>query len=214
MRSFNLKRKKILITAGPTWVPIDKVRVISNIASGETGIRLAQEALRRGAKPTLLLGPVGSVQLPSGICLKRFSYFNELARLVRRELTQKRYDIVIHSAAVSDYQPKKKFYKKLRSTIENFTLEFETTTKIADKIKRYDPKVVLVIFKLELNMAPAQMMRRARKTMQESGADLCVLNTFSRRFAYRAYIIDGRRTLCSVRSKEALVECLLGRDFL
>ncbi|MBU1999188.1 MAG: phosphopantothenoylcysteine decarboxylase, partial [Candidatus Omnitrophica bacterium] len=56
----NLKNKKILITAGPTWVPVDDVRVISNSASGETGILLAKRLSGQGAKVTLLLGPIGN----------------------------------------------------------------------------------------------------------------------------------------------------------
>ena len=53
----SLKNKRILITAGPTWVAIDSVRVISNIATGETGILLAKRLSLQGAKVTLALGP-------------------------------------------------------------------------------------------------------------------------------------------------------------
>ena len=52
------KNKKILITAGPTWIAVDSVRVISNTASGETGQLLADRLAREGAKVTLVLGPV------------------------------------------------------------------------------------------------------------------------------------------------------------
>ena len=69
-----LKNKNILITAGPTWVPIDRVRVISNIATGKTGILLAKSANKLGAKVTLVLGPVGEVGLEKEINVKRF-YF-------------------------------------------------------------------------------------------------------------------------------------------
>ena len=56
-QSHKLKNKKVLITAGPTWVPIDNVRVISNTATGETGILLSEKLKNLGAKVTLLLGP-------------------------------------------------------------------------------------------------------------------------------------------------------------
>ncbi len=53
----SLNGKRILITAGPTWVPIDNVRVISNIATGTTGVLLAWQTSAQGAKVTLVLGP-------------------------------------------------------------------------------------------------------------------------------------------------------------
>jgi phosphopantothenoylcysteine decarboxylase/phosphopantothenate--cysteine ligase len=83
-----IERKKILITAGPTWVPIDKVRVISNIASGETGILLAKEADRLGLDVTLILGPIGS-RFKKTIGVKRFHHFDELHGLIKRELKNK-----------------------------------------------------------------------------------------------------------------------------
>lgn len=205
----NLKNKRILITAGPTWVPIDKVRVISNIASGRTGMLLAKLADRLGASVTLILGPVGEVDLDKSISIKRFFYFNELHNLVRSELKTKKYDIVIHSAAVSDYKPKKMFSRKIQSNIRNLNIELETTVKIADRIKKYAPDIFLAIFKLELNLPRDKMIERARKTMQESGADLTVVNTFSNKHPYKAMIIDRSKVFYKTDSKEELARKLL-----
>lgn len=205
----HLNGKKILITAGPTWVPIDKVRVISNIASGHSGILLAERAKRLGAKPTLLIGPVGDIKLSRSIKIKRFRYFDELHNLIKKELDSKKYDIIIHSAAVSDYRPKKISYDKIKSNIRDFSLELETTTKIVDKIKKYAPHIFLVIFKLDLGISKNRMIEKARATMQESKADLAVVNTFSKKFAYKALIIDRKQIFCEVNSKEALAGKLL-----
>lgn len=204
----SLKGKKILITAGPTWVAIDHVRVISNIATGETGIRLAEEARARGAKVTLILGPVGSIHLHRSITVQRFCYFNQLHSLIRAEMKRTKYDIVIHSAAVSDYKPRKAFDSKIKSNIKNFSLELESTVKIVDKIKRYDPRVFLVIFKLELGIPRNQMIARARTLMRESRADVAVVNTFSRWGAYKALVIDQNKTFFQVRFKEDLARNL------
>lgn len=194
-------------------MPIDHVRVISNIATGKTGIRLAEEAHQRGARVTLLLGPVGEVSLFRSISVKRFCYFDQLHDLIRRELKRTRYDIVIHSAAVSDYKPRKAFPNKIKSNRKNFSLELESTVKIADKIKRYDPAVFLVIFKLELGAARSQMIARARALMRQSRADLAVVNTFSCACPYRAFVIDFRKEWCCVQSKEALVKRLFRLPF-
>ena len=98
--------KKVLITAGPTWVAIDKVRVISNIASGETGILLADKLSEQGAKVTLVLGPgndKNGIQ-NSRIKIIRFSFFEELRQALKKELKASRYDFIIHSAAVSGFR--------------------------------------------------------------------------------------------------------------
>ncbi|MFC1645776.1 phosphopantothenoylcysteine decarboxylase [Candidatus Omnitrophota bacterium] len=205
----SLRNKKILITAGPTWVPIDKVRVISNIASGKTGLLLANQAKKLGADVTLILGPVGELGLNKKIRLRRFHYFKELAALMRDELKRRKYDVVIHSAAVSDYSPKKMFSRKIESGIKDFTLEFETTVKIVDKIKKYASGVFLTIFKLELDLSKKEMLKRARETLKSARADIAVLNTFSRSRSYEALIIDQKKEFCQVYTKEKLAKRLL-----
>jgi phosphopantothenoylcysteine decarboxylase/phosphopantothenate--cysteine ligase len=204
-----LKGKNILITAGPTWVPIDRVRIISNIASGKTGIILAKKANGLGAKVTLVLGPAGGVSLGEPIKVKRFSYFDELHDIVKDELKTKRYDIVIHSAAVSDYKLKKQFPSKIKSSSRNLILELESTVKIAERLKKFSPNIFLVIFKLELNLDKNRMIERARKTMKASDADFVVVNTFSNRKSYKAFVIDRENIFPSFDSKEELADNLL-----
>ncbi len=93
-----LGNKKVLITAGPTWVPIDAVRVISNTATGRTGIEIARRFARGGAEVTLLLGPVSLVHSPRStvhsIKIIRFRYFDELKKLLSGLLKKKKYDII------------------------------------------------------------------------------------------------------------------------
>ena len=71
----NLRKLRVLITAGPTWVAIDNVRVISNIATGETGKILAEKLASMGAKVTLLIGPGDLCCLKKNIRLIRFKFF-------------------------------------------------------------------------------------------------------------------------------------------
>ena len=205
----SLKNKKILITAGPTWVPIDKVRVISNIATGKTGILLANQAISLGAKVTLIIGPIGEINnLSKSVKIRQFFYFDQLDKLIKQELKEKKYDIVIHSAAVSDYKPKNFFYDKISSDIKNLSLDLESTVKIADKIKKYSSEIFLVIFKLELGITKNQMIERARKTMLEASADLAVANTISKG-KYIAYIINKDKIFGTFKNKENLANGLL-----
>ena len=112
--------KRILITAGPTWVAIDRVRVISNLATGETGFILADKFKKLGAMVTLLLGPGNFCGVGTGIKVKRFNYFSELAQLLDKELKNKKYAAVIHTAAVADFLPKKIINCKVSSLCKSW----------------------------------------------------------------------------------------------
>ena len=82
----HLNGKRILITAGPTWVPIDSVRIISNVATGTTGVLLSREAVAKGAKVTLVIGPSCGYNLNKSIRIIHFRFFDELKNILKREL--------------------------------------------------------------------------------------------------------------------------------
>jgi len=185
-----LKNKRILITAGPTWVPLDRVRVISNIATGETGILLAEKLQKLGGKVTLLLGPEESCCLDKKIKLIRFRFFSGLKNLIIKELKTKKYDIVIHSAAVSDYKPSKAYSGKIKSGLKNLKLSLVPTEKIINLIKRIDNSLILVGFKFEPQAGKDILIKRTRELMRQANLDLAVANT-TQKSKYRAYVIDN-----------------------
>ena len=189
-----LKNKHILITAGPTWVAIDKVRVISNISSGQSGIFFAEQALKEGAKVTLLLGPTINFSLSKPLKVLRFSFFDELINLVQRQLKSGKFDAVIHAAAVSDYRPKIKINTKLKSGIKNLKLNLVPTQKLINMIKQINPKVFLVGFKLESSKNKAGLIKAADKLFKESKADLVVANTLDD-VRYLGFILDKQRNI-------------------
>lgn len=185
----DLKNKHILITAGPTWVPIDNVRVISNIATGETGILLAEKFRNLGAMVTLLLGSAEVCCLDKKINLIRFKFFDELKNIMLKELRSKKYDIVIHSAAVSDYRPIKIYAHKVKSGIKNWQLHLAPTEKIIDLLKESDPNIFLVGFKFESNTNKDKLIKKAKILMQRCGLNLAVANTISQG-KYKAYVLN------------------------
>src|SRR5690349_1500094 len=119
----SLAGKKILITCGPTWVAIDDVRVLSNRSTGEMGRLLARRLKAAGARVTVLEGPVSEPIKDRSIKVLKFSFFGELAALLNSVLKQ-RFDVVIHAAAVSDFQPKKMFARKISSDTKRLNLSF------------------------------------------------------------------------------------------
>lgn len=153
---------------------------------------MANQAKKMGARVTLLLGPIGEVVISKGIRVLRFHFFAELFYLLKKELTSKRYDAVIHSAAVSDYQPRIAFKHKLRSGIRSLGLEFSPTFRIVDKIKKMSPATFLVAFKLEFGLSKEGLIIEAKKLMKRSRSNLIVANTFHNN-QYRAYILDKEK---------------------
>jgi len=214
-----LRDKKILVTAGPTWVPIDSVRVISNISSGLTGITIAQHAASRGADVTLLLGPAcikDSLacrnRKPGQAKLKivRFKYFDELKRIIERQLDEKKYDILIHTAAVSDYRPVKVFNGKIKSGKQELKIFLKPTLKLTDILKRNGRGAFLVMFKLEVKTSRKKLIDAAYKDMIRAGADLVVANNLEdiNETSHKGYVIDLKKKVNSVATKKELADRL------
>jgi phosphopantothenoylcysteine synthetase/decarboxylase len=113
---------KILITGGNTFVPIDKVRGITNIFKGNTAVAIANEALRQGHHVTLLgnkeMGRIrhvpGIIKPPGGVSerdnpesklvFETYRTYDDLYDAMQRLITEGSFDTVVHSAAVSDYK--------------------------------------------------------------------------------------------------------------
>jgi phosphopantothenoylcysteine synthetase/decarboxylase len=100
----------ILVTAGNTQVPIDKVRCITNVFSGRTGTRIALHARQRGHRVSLLTSRPevvdelrGTTALTERWCVYRYRTFDDLQRVLAAAVRGGGFDAVIHSAAVSDY---------------------------------------------------------------------------------------------------------------
>ena len=206
----NLCNKRVLITAGPTWVAIDSVRVISNAATGQTGLLLAERLQRRGAKVTLLLGPVALRCQGRGVRILRFNFFDELKELIRKELTSKKYDIFIHSAAVCDYKPLKSYTYKVKSGLKNWRLNLVPTEKIIERIKKYDHSLFLVGFKFRPDANKSRIIKDAKTLIRRAGLNLTVANTVNHGI-YRAYILlNNGKTKGPFLNKSYLVRALIG----
>ncbi|MBF0483942.1 MAG: phosphopantothenoylcysteine decarboxylase [Candidatus Omnitrophica bacterium] len=204
-----LKNKKVLITCGPTWVPIDEVRVISNVSSGQMGHILASAFLREGCQVTLIEGPVHQPMTKTeGLKVIPFFFYEELRTTLLKKLKQK-FDIVIHAAAVSDYRIKNTFNHKISSSLKTLKLILVPTAKIITEIKKIQPKCFLVGFKLEPGLGRDALIDRSRKLFSEAGCDLVIANSL-RGNKYKGYIIDPQlKVAASADSREGIVKKLI-----
>ncbi|MBT4210083.1 MAG: hypothetical protein HOE19_04190 [Candidatus Komeilibacteria bacterium] len=207
-----LNKKKILITAGPVWVSIDKVRIMTNIFGGALGYEIAKQARSLGAEVVLLMGP-GRVYFTGKEKFKviKFKSFEDIHKLLKKEISSKKYDAVIHSAAIPDYIPNKSHKGKIKSGKNNFTIKFKPTFKIVDRIKKWDSKILLVKFKLEVGKFEKELIDIAYKALLQSRADFIVANEFSEVNNKRhiAYIINNNKDIIRCVSKTSIARKLL-----
>lgn len=220
----------ILVTAGSTCVQIDRVRVISNIFKGRTGIEIARTAANMGHRVTLLTsrGINATSQLlrspisPShAITLCGFRTFDELAALMEQKICREQFDAIIHSAAVSDYRVasvrdggrtlgEDETGSKIGSGHGSLWLELVPTEKLVDKIREpWGFKGALVKFKLQVGITDMKLIDIARKSRRDSEADMIVANCLEWAKQY-AYII-GADDQAERVTREILPFALLGR---
>ncbi len=204
-----LQNLKVLVTCGPTWIPIDQIRVISNSSTGEMGHRISHLLCREGAKVTLIQGPVTHSlrHLPEKVL--KFQFFEELSKIFLSELKTTSYDVVIHSAAVSDYKLRKPYAKKLSSNISEFKLDLIPTKKLIERIKKISPNTFLVGFKLEADTKQEFLVKRAKALIQKTKCDLVVANISSEK-NYKGFIVDRNGKIFSQKnSKEQMAKSLV-----
>lgn len=168
-----LQKKKILITAGPTYEKIDPVRYIGNYSSGKMGFSLAESCAERGAEVHLVTGPVHGKTIHPGI--KRYDVESADEMYALATALFKDMDVAILSAAVADYKPERQADAKIKREKEgDFTLNLVKNPDIAatlGKQKRSDQ--LLVGFALETN----NELVNAQDKLVRKNLDLIVLNS-------------------------------------
>jgi phosphopantothenoylcysteine decarboxylase/phosphopantothenate--cysteine ligase len=142
----DLKGQRVLVTAGPTREPIDPVRFISNPSTGKMGFAVARAAEHRGAGVTLVTGPT-TLADPFAVDVIRIQTAEEMARAVLDRYEN--CDIVIKTAAVSDFRPQSAAAAKIKKDRAALTLELEQTADILKELGRRKTHQVLVGFAAE-----------------------------------------------------------------
>ncbi|MGD1846901.1 MAG: bifunctional phosphopantothenoylcysteine decarboxylase/phosphopantothenate--cysteine ligase CoaBC [Salibacteraceae bacterium] len=169
-----LAGKKVLITAGPTHEAIDPVRFIGNRSSGKMGVALADEAARRGAEVTLILGP-SKEQPQENMQVLRIQSAAEMHTACLEAFPKT--DIGILSAAVADFRPAQVARQKIKKAAgEVPEILLERTVDIAKALgETKQPHQLLVGFALETHDEESN----ARKKIISKNLDLIVLNSLN-----------------------------------
>jgi len=169
-----LAGRAVLITAGPTHEPLDPVRFLGNRSSGKMGFALAAEAARRGARVTLVAGPV-ALPTPPGVERIDVETAAEMERSVAAAAT--RADLIVMAAAVADFRPRAAASRKIKKDRGVPALELEATPDILSGLRALAPGAVTVGFAAETGDLEAN----ARAKLERKGVDFVVANDVSRR---------------------------------
>lgn len=167
----SLTGRKVLVTAGPTYEPIDPVRFIGNHSSGKMGISIANEFAERGADVTLILGP-SSEAVPTGIKIVNVTTANEMCDAFFNYFIES--NIIVMAAAVADFTPENTALQKIKKDGMELTLKLKKTTDILSKAGEMKTNQQLLVgFALETENEKTN----ALKKLHNKNADIIVLNS-------------------------------------
>jgi len=169
----DLAGRRIVVTAGPTYEPIDPVRFIGNRSSGKMGFAVAREASRRGAEVTLVVGP-GTVEPPDGPRVIRVTTAQEMLEAVRSAVRDA--DAVVMAAAVADFRPAVVADEKLKKQAGAPEIRLVPTPDILAELGVGERDLVLVGFAAETEDLEAA----GRAKLEAKGLDLIVVNEVGR----------------------------------
>jgi phosphopantothenoylcysteine decarboxylase/phosphopantothenate--cysteine ligase len=200
----------MLITAGPTCEDLDPVRYLTNRSSGKMGYAVAEAAARRGAKVSLVSGPV-NLEAPAGVERVAVRTAEEMRHSVVDRLPES--TIAIFAAAVADYRPAETQTEKMKRNREPLTLRLEPTPDILAEAAQSKGDRIMVGFAAETE----HVAENARKKLAAKNADLIVANDVTAEgagFDHDTNIVtlfssDGRDVALPKLSKSAVAQRIL-----
>lgn len=209
--TLDLKGKKVVITAGPTYEPIDPVRFIGNHSTGKMGFDIANEAAKRGADVVLITGPTSLTTSNNSIEVVKVLSAKEMYQACHEVFNSA--DIVIGAAAVADYRPKVVADQKIKKNDEEFTIVLEKNPDILASLGAIKTNQFLVGFALETE----NEVEYAKSKLKKKNLDLIVLNSLNDKGAgfgkptNKVTFIDKDFTIFpqELKSKEAVAKDII-----
>ena len=178
-----------IVTAGPTFEPLDEVRRLTNFSTGRLGTELANFLAARGHKVVLIVGETATYSGERKA--QRVEFFTTTADLREKlkALSSKKVDAIFHTAAVSDFAPGRIFApdgagklveiksaKKTSTRQGKLLVELVPTQKIISELRGWFPRTRIVGWKFEMDGRRADAIAAARAQLADCSTDLCVVN--------------------------------------
>lgn len=180
---------KCIVTAGPTFEPLDDVRRLTNLSTGRLGTELANYLAACGHDVTLLIGTMATHAGERNAQSLRCFTTTEDLRAKLKSCAGKKVDAIFHAAAVSDFAFGKIFTrdpagklkafpasKKISTRSGHLFAELVPTPKIIAELRGWFPKTTIIGWKYEADGDRAEVLRLARKQLSDCVTDACVAN--------------------------------------
>jgi phosphopantothenoylcysteine synthetase/decarboxylase len=214
-----LRGMNCIVTAGPTFEPLDDVRRLTNFSTGRLGTELANFLTERGHKVTLLIGEsatyAGERKAQS---VKVFSTAADL-RTKLKTFSGKKVDAIFQAAAVSDFAFGKMFTRDAAGKIKQFTpskkistregnifVELVPTPKIISELRGWFPKACIVGWKFEADGKRTDALRAAKKQLADCATDFCVANGPAYGQGFNLVSADGQKHFADAKKLFAGLE--------
>ena len=213
-----------IVTAGPTFEPLDDVRRLTNFSTGRLGTELANFLAARGHEVTLLIGEsatyAGERKVQS---VKVFSTMTDL-RAKLKSFSGKKVDAIFHAAAVSDFAFGKMFTrdaagklkpfrptKKISTRGGNLFAELVPTSKIIAELRGWFPQAKIVGWKFEVNGKRTNALRAAKRQIADCLTDFCVANGPAYGKGFGLVSTNGQKHLANAQKLFTALEEILQR---
>jgi len=210
LRQKTLKGKRILVTAGPTVEKIDPVRYITNRSTGKMGYAIAKAANSLGATVELISGPTGLDQ-PE---VSEFISIESADEMYTEVMKRKDADVIIMTAAVSDYKPKQSYDQKFKKKKGPLVIELSRNKDILKTLGETKSNQILVGFAAETE----NIEKYAKKKLEEKNLDFIVANDVSKKSSgfgsdmNEVIIFDKKgQNILELMSKDAVAKEILNK---
>jgi phosphopantothenate---cysteine ligase (CTP) len=197
----------VVVTGGPSSEPIDEVRVLTNRSTGELGVILAQAFRERGHQVSLFLGRLSQFRHSQAAYFDRNE---DLQRLLQEIKRRESVDVVLHAAALSDFQVASIragdhhiAQGKIGSEHQELSIWLTPKPKVISELRNVFPNALIVGWKLEPEGSRDDLVREAALQMKKNRTDACVINgrAFGNGFGFCT--AEGLRELCSTKNELA-----------
>jgi phosphopantothenoylcysteine synthetase/decarboxylase len=206
------QRRRAIVTCGPSYEPIDRVRRITNFSTGKLGVMLSNRLARAGWRVMCLKGVMATHPEPlaEGVEWIPFSTNDDLLERLRAVPARHGVTAVFHAAALADFKVKEVRgaegslveAAKIPSRAGELTIVLEPGTKLLPELRTLFRSAQIVGWKYELVGTREDALEKGRRQMAENGTDLCVVNGSAYGHGFGALAPDG--SLAELESYEAL----------
>jgi phosphopantothenoylcysteine decarboxylase/phosphopantothenate--cysteine ligase len=203
-----LRGRHVLVTAGPTRAPIDRVRYIANTSTGATGVAVARALWRRGAQVHFVYGP-GEVPPPAGVRVLPVETPDEMREAVLSVIGAHPVAAAVLAAAVLDFVPATYRDEKIPSG-DPLTVELVPTRKLIAEVVRLAPTARVVGFKLEDRKSDEELATIALGFIGRHGLSAVLANDVARigRGAHPALLVTAEGAVTPLAGKEAIAAAI------